>query len=509
MSSSANPFQIARRLFEAGLLTPRAIYDFGRTAIGQGVTLAALARFAARRFGDRPAVVDHTGSHSFRDLADRGDRLALALAAAHPIQRGTPVGILCRNGSAFVYALIAASRLGACVLLLNPEMSAQQLVGLIEQRNIGLVLGHVDTLRLLEGTSTTALDVDALVRSSAATSRPPRLDGGELVILTGGTTGPPKAASRKPSPGNFLLLFIHLVTALELDRRKKVYVAVPLCHGYGVAAFLVALTLGRTVYLLPRFQTETALALIQREGIDVLAVVPVILQRLLAAPGADLSRIKRVITGGAALPPALARRTQARLGPVLFNLFGSSEAGVSVFATPDDLKAAPATIGREIWGVRADILDDQNEPLPAGKVGRLVIHNLASVTGARGVATGDLASRDPEGRLFIHGRADDMVISGGEKVHPWEVETVLMDHPDIVEAAVLGVPDPEFGQRLSAFIVTRSGCELSRMSLDAWLTERVARYQRPRDVTFRDTLPITPVGKLDRRALRASLEVQA
>lgn len=507
MAGAGGPIQIARRLVEAGLLTPGAIFDFLRTAIGQGVTLAALARFAARRFGDHPAVVDETGGHCFRDLADRGDRLAAALAAAHPISRGTPVGILCRNGSTFVYALIAASRLGARVLLLNPEMSAPQLVALVEQRRIGLVLGQPDTLPLLEGSAAKTIDVAALLTAESQTApRLRRLDGGELVILTGGTTGPPKAASRKPSPGNFLLLFIHLVTALELDRRQKVYVAVPLCHGYGVAAFLVALTLGRTVHLLPRYKTEDAVTLIEREGIDVLAVVPVILQRLLDAPGADLTRIKRVITGGAALPPALARRTQERLGLVLFNLFGSSEAGVSVFATPDDLAASPATIGREIWGVRAHILDDQDQPMPSGKVGRLVIHNLASMTGAKGVVTGDLASRDAEGRLFIHGRADDMVISGGEKVHPWEVETVLMDHPNVQEAAVLGVPDPEFGQRLTAFIVPRPGCELSRASLDDWLTERVARYQRPRDVTFRDSLPITAVGKLDRRALRASVE---
>lgn len=510
MARSGGVLHIARRLIDAGLLTPGALFDFARTAIGQGVTLAALARFAARRFGEHPAVVDETGSHSFRDLADRGDQVAARLAEAWSIRRGAPVGILCRNGSAFVYALIAASRLGARVLLLNPEMSAPQLLALIDQRRIGLVLGQPDTLSLLDGAKTPTIDVVTLLAvEHQPTPSLPRLDGGELIILTGGTTGPPKAAARKPSPGNFLLLFVHLVTALELDRRQKVYVAVPLCHGYGVAAFLVALTLGRTVQLLPRYRTEDAVDLIEREQIDVLAVVPVILQRLLSAPDADLSRIKRVITGGAALPPALARRTQERLGLVLFNLFGSSEAGVSVFATPDDLAAAPATIGREIWGVSARILDDQDQPLSAGKVGRLVIHNLASMTGAKGVVTGDLASRDAEGRLFIHGRADDMVISGGEKVHPWEVETVLMDHPDIQEAAVLGVPDPEFGQRLSAFIVARPGSGLSRSALDDWLAERVARYQRPRDVTFRKSLPITPVGKLDRRALRASVESQA
>lgn len=507
MAKSAGIVHIMRRLAAAGLLTPGAIWDFLRTAMGQGVTLAALARFSARRFGDRTALADEGGRLSFIELADQGDRLASILREAHEVRKGTPVGILCRNGSAFVLAMVAASRLGARVLLLNPEMSPPQLQSLVAQRRIRLVLGQADSLPSLNGSDTNRVDVAELITSAQGVlPRLPRIDGGELVILTGGTTGPPKAAARKPSPGNFLLLFVHLVTALELDHRRSVYVAVPLCHGYGVAAFLVALALGRAVHLLARFETEAAVALIERERIDVLAVVPVILQRLLDAEGTDLSGVKRVITGGAALPPALARRTHARLGAVLFNLFGSSEAGVSVFADPDDLAASPATIGREIWGVRADILDDEDEPVGVGKVGRLVIHNLASMTGARGVITGDLASRDAQGRLFIHGRADDMVISGGEKVHPWEVETVLMDHPDVQEAAVLGLPDPEFGQRLSAFVVPRPGSDLARSTLDAWLAERVARYQRPRDITFRDSLPVTPVGKLDRRALRAGLE---
>ena len=506
MSRKVSLIHIVRRLAEAGLLTPGVILDFLRTAIGQGVTIAALARFAARRFDDRVAVADEARSLSFRELADESDRLAAVLSANHRIARGTPVGVLCRSGCDFVLVVVAASRLGARVLLMNPEMSGPQLAAMTERQGIRLILGQEDTIQCLGATADT-VDVAALGRTEPARDvRLRRLDGGELVILTGGTTGPPKAASRKPSPGAFLLLFIHLVTALELDRHQRVYIAVPLCHGYGVAALLVALTLGRTVHLMARYRTEDAVALIEREDIDVLAVVPVILQRLLSAEGADLSGVKRVITGGAALPPALARRTQERLGMVLFNLFGSSEAGVSVFATPEDLADAPATIGREIWGVRADVLDDQDQPVAIGKVGRLVIRNRAAMTGARAVATGDLASRDPEGRLYIHGRADDMVISGGEKVHPWEVETVLMDHPDVQEAAVLGVADPDFGQRLSAFVVPRPGCGLTPRDLDAWLAGRVARYQRPRDIALRSSLPITPVGKLDRRALRATLE---
>jgi acyl-CoA synthetase (AMP-forming)/AMP-acid ligase II len=503
MPAPASPWRIARRLVAARLLTPVAIADFGVTVAGMGVNLASLLRFAARRFRGGTALVVAGEAISFSDLAAQCDRMAAALRDAHGIGRGDVVGILCRNGAGLVRGVFAASRLGARVTLLNPDMAGPQLLALVERHHIRLVIAEAETEPLLAGAACTVLRAaDLLAGAPASYRRLARVNGGELVVLTGGTTGPPKAARRKPSPRSFALLFIHLVIALELDRHPSAYIAVPLFHGYGVAALLVALTLGRTVYLTPRFKAADACALIDAERIEVAALVPSMLQRMLAEPAADLSSLDCIICGGAALPPPVAVATRARFGDVLFNLYGTSEAGVAIFAAPSDLAAAPDTIGREIWGVHVTIRGEDDAPLQPGQLGRLCVQSRAAVSQKAWIETGDIGMRDATGRLFVRGRIDDMIVSGGENVAPWEVETVLLTHPEVREAAVVGVPDPDFGHRLVAFVAPK-GQGLTPETLSAWLSGRVARYQRPRSIEFRAELPLTAIGKVNKRALAA------
>jgi len=494
--------RVLRRLAAAGLLTPGAIWAFGVTAAGGGVNLASLLRFAARRRGDAAALVDAGEPTSFNALAAQVERIAAALRDVHGVRPGDVVAVLAHNGAGLVRAVFAASRLGARVTLLNPEMSPPQLAALILRHHPTLVITEADTQPLLAGAACPSITAAELLERAAAVYRRLRpVNGGELVVLTGGTTGEPKAASRKPSPRSFALLFIHLVTALGLDRHPAAYLAAPLFHGYGVAAYLVALALGRTVYLVPRFKAADACALIRRERLEVVAVVPSMLQRMLAEPGADLTSLQCVISGGAALPAPVAVETRRRLGEVLFNLYGTSEAGVAVFATPADLAAAPDTIGRPIWGVHVTIRDDAGAVLPDGQLGRICVQSRAAVKPGAWIETGDVGLRDAAGRLFVRGRIDDMIVSGGENVAPWEVESVLLTHPEVREAVAVGVPDPDFGQRLAAFVSLRPGSTLTAEALGAWLAERVARYQRPRSIELRDELPLTAIGKVDKRAL--------
>jgi acyl-CoA synthetase (AMP-forming)/AMP-acid ligase II len=506
MAAPASPWRIVRRLVAARLLTPAAIADFTVTAAGMGVNLASLLRFAARRFRGGVALVVAGEAISFAELAAQCDRMAAALRDAHGIGRGDVVGILCRNGAGPVRGVFAASRLGARVTLLNPDMAAPQLAALIERHHIKLVIVEADTEPLLAGVAARVLrSADLLAGAPATYRRLARVNGGELVVLTGGTTGPPKAARRKPSPRSFALLFIHLVIALELDRHPAAYIAVPLFHGYGIAAFLVALTLGRTVYLTPRFRAADACALIDAEKIEVAALVPSMLQRMLGEPEASLASLGCIICGGAALPAPVAVETRRRFGDVLFNLYGTSEAGVAIFAAPADLAAAPDTIGREIWGVHVTIRGADDAALPVGQTGRLCVQSRAAVSQNGWIETGDVGMRDAAGRLFVRGRIDDMIVSGGENVAPWEVETVLLTHPEVREAAVVGVPDPDFGQRLVAFVVPKSEEALTPEALSAWLNERVARYQRPRSIELRAELPLTAIGKVNKRALAAEI----
>ena len=509
-TAAVSRWWIVRRLVAAGLLTPAAAGHALVAVAGGGMNLAALVGFAARRDPNGVALNDAGVAVTFTQLAAQCEAMAAALRDAHGIGRGAVVGVLCHNGGGLVRGVFAASRLGARVTLLNPEMTAPQLAALIERHHLKLVIADADMLALTAGGACPVLDAAQLLADAPTNHRPlGRVTGGELVVLTGGTTGPPKAASRKPDPTKFLRLFLHLVAALGLDRHPSAYIAVPLFHGYGIAAFLVALALGRTVYLVPRFKAADACALIDAERIEVVAVVPSMLQRMLAQPGADLTSLACVITGGAALPAPVAVETRARLGDVLFNLYGTSEAGVAMFATPRDLAAAPDTIGREIWGVHVTVRDAADAALPVGEIGRLCVQSSAAVAQGAWIETGDVGFRDENGRLFVRGRIDDMVTSGGEKVNPWDVESVLLTHPQVKEAAAVGAPDPDFGQRLVAFVVLKDGAAATAEALSVWLAERVARYQRPRSIELRTELPLTAIGKVNKRALVALLAAPA
>jgi len=496
---------VIRRLRASGLLSVRGIARFARSAMANGSNLASLLDFAARHYRHAPALVVGEEALSFAELASQCDRMAAVLREKHAVGPGDKVGVLGRNGAPLVRAVFAASRVGARVYLLNPDMAPGQLATLISHHELKLVIADEACTKAMDHTGCPVVAADRLL-AEAPSARPSlgRVGGGELVVLTGGTTGLPKAAPRRPAPSRFLLLFVHLAAALELDRYPSAFLAVPLSHGYGIAAFLVALTLGRTVHMMPRFDAAAGCGLIEREGIQAMVVVPSMLRRMLGQEGADLSSLRCVVSGGAALAPQLALETRRRLGDVLFNLYGTSEGGVAIFAAPADLAAAPDTIGREIWGVTVTIRGEDDAPRPDGELGRLCVESKAAVASRSWIETGDVGFRDAQGRLFVRGRSDDMIVSGGENVHPWEVESVLETHPDVREAVVVGVPDPDFGQRLVAFVVPAGGCECTAPQLSAWLSERVARYQRPRAIELCAALPLTPVGKVDRKALIGS-----
>jgi acyl-CoA synthetase (AMP-forming)/AMP-acid ligase II len=325
---------------------------------------------------------------------------------------------------------------------------------------------------------------------------------GNIVVLTGGTTGQPKAASRKPSVLDFLPPFIALLSQVHLDRYRSVYIATPIYHGFGLAALLLGVILGAEMYCSQRFDAGRACALIARHQIEAVTLVPVMLQRILKADAGSLSSLRCIITGGALLSPALALETLERLGPRLFNLYGTSEAGFCIMGTPDLLRRKPRSIGKPVRGVRAGIVNESDQEVGDQAVGRLRIRSVWSTNRNRWVETGDLAYRDAEGDIFLCGRVDDMIVSGGENVYPVELENVLVQHPDVDAVAVVGVPDAEFGQRLKAVVVIKKNTALDRAALLDWLKPRVARYQMPAVVEFRDELPYTPLGKIDKKSLR-------
>lgn len=510
---------LIKKLIKIGLLTPIGITRLSFSLLSEGTNLMALLRFAARKYKNQIAIVDEGEAVSYEDLYRQSQRLADSLQNDFQLSAGNKTAFLCRSHANLIRALCAAARTGSRLFLLNPEMTAEQFAALAEKHQFDFLFYDAEVAHLINAdktfdwTNKSLITYDAEKPSveslSKTEKRTPtkikRAFSGELIVLTGGTTGTPKTARRKPSVFNFLNPFFELLTKLHLDKYKTVYIATPAYHGFGIAAIIIGIILGEKMFLLPRFDTVRACALIEKNQIEAITVVPLMLQRMLHHDNDALDSIKCVISGGAALNPDLVEKTLECLGDKLFNLYGTSEAGFSVIATPEDLRRAPDTIGKKIAGVNLTILDANDNPVPTGAVGKICIKSLWSVkTDKNFVETGDLGLQDENGYLFLRGRTDEMIVSGGENVYPIELENILVKHPSIQQIAVIGIPDQDFGQRLKAFVVPAPDVNLTEAEIKDWLASRVARFQMPAAVEFLEELPTTAIGKINKKALTAT-----
>jgi acyl-CoA synthetase (AMP-forming)/AMP-acid ligase II len=337
-----------------------------------------------------------------------------------------------------------------------------------------------------------------------------------VVILTSGTTGTPKGASRKQP--DTMEPAAALFSKIPLKARQTTMIAAPLFHSWGYAHFTLGLALSSTLVLRRKFDPEETLRAVSQHRASALAVVPVMLQRILDLGPPTLERydtrcLRVIAASGSALPGELATRVMDAFGDVLYNLYGSTEVAWATIATPSDLRAAPGTAGRPPMGTTVKLLDGDGHEVAAGQSGRIFVANEMMFDGYTGgggkeivsglMSTGDVGHFDGDGRLFVDGRDDEMIVSGGENVFPREVEDLLADHESIEEAAVIGVPDEQFGQRLKAFVVLRGGAELDEESVQAYVKANLARYKVPREVVFLDELPRNATGKVLKRELQA------
>ena len=361
--------------------------------------------------------------------------------------------------------------------------------------------------------------LDAILDSYPATPLPPPAKRGSIVLMTSGTTGTPKGAPRQ-QPSS-MAVGGALLSKVPFRAGEVTYVAAPMFHALGFLQSQFALALGSTLVVDRRFDPARTLSALAAHRASALVVVPTLLQRLVTIleeqPGAyDLSALRIVFVSGAQLPAELVRRTWAVLGDVVYNLYGTTEVAWATIATPADLRAAPASTGRPPFGTRVRLYDENDRRIcEPGVPGAIFVGNVLPFEGYTGggckrvvdglLATGDVGHFDEDGRLFIDGRDDDMIVSGGENVFPGEVEELLATHPAVEEAAVLGVPDAEWGQRLVAFVACRPGATLTAEEVKAFVRDGLARYKTPRDVVFVPALPRNPSGKVLKRELRATL----
>jgi acyl-CoA synthetase (AMP-forming)/AMP-acid ligase II/carbon monoxide dehydrogenase subunit G len=497
-----------------------------------GPTPAGGFAASVARFPDAAAVIDDDGTTTFRGLDERSSRLAGGLAA-HGCVSGSRVALLCRNQLDLVTSILACVKLGADALLLNTGMSPGQTREVLDEQQpeaviydeefAGMLRGAPRSVRRITAYSQRAvrgLSVDKLVAEGSPGALPVPEKAGRTIVLTSGTTGTPKGAQR-PNPSG-LGTAAALLSRIPLRAGEPTFVAAPMFHTWGFANVQIATALGSTLVLSRRFDPEATLAAIAEHRCTALVAVPVMIQRIMDLPDDvrrrhDTSSLRIVALSGSALPGTLATRFMAEFGPVLYNLYGSTEVSWATIATPTDLRAAPGTSGRPPRGTRIAIVgeghgsDGVGKELGTGEVGRIFVGNELLFEGyTSGVdkdrwhglmATGDVGYRDASGLLFVSGRDDDMIVSGGENVFPREVEDLLAARGEVREAAVVGVEDEKFGQRLAAYVVLRDGTTLDAEGVRDLVRDKLARFSVPRDVVFLDALPRNATGKVLTREL--------
>ncbi len=501
--------RLADRSMRLGALDPFLTTARAMGLVRWGATLSALVHASARRWPARPAIIDDHGTVSYRDLDDLVDRLANTLRADG---QGT-VGLLCRNHRGFPAAQLALERSGRNVVLLNTGLTAAQLSQIITREKLTLVIADAEFADRISQADTAvrvfAADPDALTWGRPGyCPRPTRASN--VVILTSGTTGPPKGARRGPQRSAGAATFLDV---LPIQMNDVVLVASPLFHAWGLAQATIALSTGSTMVLHRRFDPRVTLGALERDQVTVLAVVPLMLRRLLehAPASTTLPHLRAVVSSGNVLSATLATAWIDRFGPNLYNIYGSTETALASVASPQDLVNAPGTVGSPPPGVTIAILDDDNEPVAAGSMGRVFTANSMQFDGYTDgttrtrhgnlMATGDLGYLDSVGRLFVDGRENDLIVTGGENVFPAAVEEVLEKHPDVRQAAVVGKPDDEFGQRVVAYVVADDAAKFDTAQLETWCREQFAAFERPRTIHLVESLPMTTTGKIMRHKL--------
>jgi len=523
----------ARVLREAGILAPSRPDKTVRTALTflrWGASPATGVATAAVKHPHELAIVDERGSLTWERLQRRSNALAHSLAEMG-IGPGDGVGIMCRNHRGFIEATLASAKLGASALYLNTMFAGPQLAEVTRREGPKALIHDAEFAELLSGVddaverivawtdepdAETAPTLDRLIEAGDEDDLKPPPDKPRFVILTSGTTGTPKGAQRSSPDG--LLTMAALIDKIPYRSGDTVAIAAPLFHSWGFLHFVISLPTASTMVLQRRFDPEGTLRAVQRNRAQVLAVVPVMVQRILALPeetlaSYDLSSLRITALSGSALPGELAIEWMDRFGDNIYNLYGSTEVSYATVATPEDLRAAPGTAGRPPRGTVVRIYDEHGQEVPQGEVGRIFVGNDMSFEGYTGgggkeaidglLSSGDVGHIDADGRLFVDGRDDEMIVSGGENVFPREVEDLIADHEGVVEVAVIGVEDAEFGQRLKAFVVLAEGTELSAGTLVAHVKANLAAYKAPREVEFLPELPRNATGKILKRELHA------
>ncbi|OBF45938.1 acyl-CoA synthetase [Mycolicibacterium peregrinum] len=520
------------RLVDRGIIEPLDIGAAVRSAklaqlYGPQATMAIQG---GRRYADLPAVVDERGTLTYKQVDDQSWSLAHGLQGLG-LKEGSVVGLLCRDHRGLIVAMAGCGKLGVRLVLMNTGFAKPQFAEVCAREGVSVVMHDSEFLGLLDALPAElpriltwvdddaelpdgAQTIDDIVAANPTGPLPPPSKPGGSVILTSGTTGLPKGAPRDAvSP----FATAQIVDRVPFPRKGTMVIVSPIFHSTGWATYLVGAALGNKVVTARRFNAEDTLKLMAEHRADMLVAVPTMLHRMVelgpeVLAKYDTSALKVILIAGSALSPELSTRVQDAFGDVLYNMYGSTECAIATIATPAELRAAPGTAGRAPVTCEVVLYDENDQRVQgASRRGRIFIRNGAPFQGYTDgrtkqiidgyMSSGDMGHFDENGLLFVDGRDDDMIVSGGENVFPQEVENLLEERDDIAEVAVVGVDDVEFGKRLRAFIVAEPGASPDAAEIKLHVKNNLARHKVPRDVVFVDELPRNATGKLLRRVL--------
>jgi acyl-CoA synthetase (AMP-forming)/AMP-acid ligase II len=527
---------IISTLRRAGMIAPMRPDRYLKMAAamrreGMGMTVGFAS--AAQRCPDRPGLVDELGTLTWRQLDERINALAAAL---QQLPSGQPkvIGIMCRNHRGFVEALVAANRIGSDVVLLNTSFAGPAMADVVNREGVDAAIYDEEFTATVDRALADKPDATRIVAWTDGQHEPalkklenlisdhtgqlPERRGrkGRMILLTSGTTGNPKGA--KQSGGGAGIWTLKAILDRTPWRAEETTVIVaPMFHAWGFSQLIFAASMACTVVTRRKFDPEATLDLVDRHRATGLAVVPVMLDRIMDLPDEVRKRysgrsLRFAAASGSRMRPDVVIAFMDQFGDIIYNNYNATEAGMIATATPADLRAAPDTAGRPAGGTEIRILDPEFNEVPTGEVGSIYVRNDTQFDGytsgstkdfhAGFMSSGDVGYLDENGRLFVVGRDDEMIVSGGENVYPIEVEKTLATHPEVAEAAVIGVDDEQYGQRLAAFVVLEPGASANPETLKQHVRESLANYKVPREISVLDELPRGSTGKI----LRAELQ---
>jgi fatty-acyl-CoA synthase len=530
----ADTLGLVATMRRAGVIAPMRPDKYIRIAAAMqrenmGITSGFAA--AAQRCPDRPGLVDELGTLTWREIDQRADAFAAALQALPSPSK--VIGIMARNHRGFVEALIAANRIGADVLLLNTSFAGPALAEVVQREGVDAVIydeeftatvdralaDKPDATRIIAWTDGPqgGLTVETMIAEHAGRQPQRASTKSKVILLTSGTTGSPKGAKHSGGADGGPGILKAILDRTPWRAEEPVVVVAPMFHAWGFSQLVFAASMACTVVTRRKFDPEATLQLIDRHRATGLCVVPVMFDRIMELPDEVRNNysgrsLRFAAASGSRMRPDVVIKFMDQFGDVIYNNYNATEAGMIATATPQDLRAAPDTAGKPAGGTEIRILDSDFNAVPHGEVGGIYVRNSTQFDGYTSgktkdfhegfMSSGDVGYLDDAGRLFVVGRDDEMIVSGGENVYPIEVEKTLTAHDDVAEASVIGVDDEQFGQRLAAFVVLNHGASATPDMLKQHIRENLANYKVPRDITILDELPRGSTGKIVRRELQ-------